>query len=318
MSTLHTVAGRRDILPPNATALERGVDKSVPQWDALADAMEPTNIAQRPEWLAHTAAEWQLVQFAPYFDNLADLLAQGRIWRMRRGSPASVRQGLGWLGYDAITMEQDGFLLHIDPGRLVSADDLQHLVRVVRASLPLHARMYRVYHGEDGRALRYDGAARLDDAIWDNDSGGWIELEGQDPVKLAQYQRRTTISQQPPTSDFIVMGLGVRHTAVTAADAVSYDSWAYDSEILRDVAMGSTGITTTIAPQYRQLLPFVLATEGHQTISDAPLGDPIAFGAGEVTGAAPLPLDNTRTWTGSWDSATWAVVCQTITTRLED
>lgn len=318
MSALHTVEGRRDILPSNATALERGVDKSLPQWEALADAVEPASMARQPEWIAHTAAEWQLVQFAPYFDNVADLLAAGRTWRMRRGSPASVRQALGWLGYDAITMEQDGFLLHIDPGRLVSNEDLLHLARVVRASLPLHERLYRLYHGEDRRALRYDGATRLDDALWDNDSGGWIDLDGEDPVKLAQFQRRTTLSQSPKNTVFTVMPLGIRNTVVTSADAMTYDAWAYDSEVMRDVSMGSTGITSTIAPQYKRLPPAVLSTEGRLTICEAPQAGSIAFGAGQSFGLAPIPLDNTRTWRGSWDSATWAIVCPTITTRLED
>lgn len=316
MATAPTV--RRHILPPQVTPLERAVDQATPQWGDLADAVEPANVRGNAAFQPWIAMQWQVARFAPYFPDLGALLTQALPWLRERGNGSSVRRALGWLGYDtlALRIEEDGYLLHLDPGRLVSDADLLHIARVVRASIPLHVSFYRVYHGDDVRALRYDGS-RYDGALWDNDSGGWVELDGEDPVKVSQAERHTTVSPAPLLSDVLLMALGLRHTAVTSADALTYDAWAYDSEIMRDVSMGSAGITTTEVPQYQRLLPTVMAADGHLSVSAWPAPDPIAFGGGRAFAQAPIPLDNTRTWRGAWDSATWAIVCPTITTRLD-
>ncbi|ATH13828.1 hypothetical protein CHL79_16045 [Delftia acidovorans] len=316
MATAPTV--RRHILPPQVTPLERAVDQATPQWGDLADAVEPASVRGNAAFQPWIAMQWQVARFAPYFPDLGALLTHALPWLRERGNGAGVRRALGWLGYDtlALRIEEDGYLLHLDPGRLVSDADLLHIARVVRASIPLHVSFYRVYHGDDVRALRYDGS-RYDGALWDNDSGGWVELDGEEPVKVSQAERHTTVSPAPLLSDVLLMALGLRHTAVTSADALTYDAWAYDSEIMRDVSMGSAGITTTEVPQYLRLLPTVMAADGHLSVSAWPAPDPIAFGGGRAFAQAPIPLDNTRTWRGAWDSATWAIVCPTITTRLD-
>lgn len=316
MATATTV--RRHILPPQVTPLERAVDQATPQWGDLADAVEPASVRGNAAFQPWIAMQWQVARFAPYFPDLGALLTQALPWLRERGNGAGVRRALGWLGYDtlALRIEEDGYLLHLDPGRLVSDADLLHIARVVRASIPLHVNFYRVYHGDDVRALRYDGS-RYDGALWDNDSGGWVELDGEDPVKVSQAERHTTVSPAPLLSDVLLMALGLRHTAVTSADALTYDAWAYDSEVMRDVSMGSAGITTTEVPQYQRFVPTVMAADGHLSVSAWPAPEPIAFGGGRAFAQAPIPLDNTRTWRGAWDSSTWAIVCPTITTRLD-
>lgn len=321
MATTPTAqAGRRHILPPQVTPLERAVDQATPQWGGLADAVEPASVRANPAFQPWLATQWQVAQFAPYFPDLGTLLDNALPWLRERGNGASVRRALGWLGYDALALriEEDGYLLHIDPGRLVTDADLLPMVRVVRASLPLHVSFYRVFHGEDTRALRYDGS-RYDGAIWDNDSGTWVQLpEGEAPIKVSQYARRATTSEAPQIDGATLMAAGVRHTAVTSADSLTYDAWTYDSEVMADVAMGGTGLTTTEAPTYERLQPIVIAGEAHMAETAWPAPAPVAFGAGQSLGLAPIPLDNTRGWSGGWDSATWAVVCPTITTRLEE
>lgn len=321
MATTPTAqAGRRHILPPQVTPLERAVDQATPQWGGLADAVEPDSVRANPAFQPWLATQWQVAQFAPYFPDLGTLLDNALPWLRERGNGGSVRRALGWLGYDALALriEEDGYLLHLDPGRLVTDADLLPMVRVVRASLPLHVSFYRVFHGEDTRALRYDGS-RYDGAIWDNDSGTWVQLpEGEDPIKVSQYARRATTSEAPQIDGATLMAAGVRHTAVTSADSLTYDAWTYDSEVMADVAMGGTGLTTTEAPTYERLQPIVIAGEAHMAETAWPAPAPVAFGAGQSLGMAPIPLDNTRGWSGGWDSATWAVVCPTITTRLEE
>lgn len=311
---------RRHVLPPNATALEKAVDQAIPAWDDLADAFPVPAAGEPPAFLPWLAAEWGIAQFDRYFDDVPELIANGLPWLRERGTAASLLHALGWLGFDALALriEEDGYLLHIDPGRLVTDADLLPMVHAVRASLPLHVSFYRVYHGEDTRALRYD-SSHLDGAIWDNDSGTWVQLpEGEDPIKVSQYARRATTSEAPQLDGATLMAAGLRHTAVTSADSLTYDAWVYDSEVMADVTMGGTGLSTTVAPTYQQLPPIVIPGEGHMATSPWPPQRPMAFGAGLTMGQAPMPLDNMRSWRGNWDSATWAVVCPTITTRLED
>ncbi|WP_279212549.1 phage tail protein [Delftia acidovorans] len=318
MATAPTV--RRHILPPQVTPLERAVDQATPQWGGLADAVEPASVQANPAFQPWLAMQWQVAKFAPYFPDLGALLDNALPWLRERGNGASVRRAMGWLGYDtlALRIEEDGYLLHIDPGRLVTDADLLPLVRVVRASLPLHVSFYRVFHGEDTRALRYD-SSRYDGAIWDNDSGTWVQLpEGEAPIKVSQYQTHTAVSSAPHIDGATTMGTSVRHTTVTSADALNYDAWAYDSEVMGDVAMGGTSITTTVVPTYVQLQPISMPGDAHMAQSNWPAPAPVPFGLGQALGQSPIPLDNTRGWRGTWDSATWAVVCPTITTRLED
>lgn len=322
MSTAAIVptAPRRHVLPPNATALEKAVDQVVPNWDGLAGAFPAPAHGEPAAFLPWLAAEWGIAQFDRYFDDVPALIANGLPWLRERGTAASMQRALGWLGYDtlALRIEEDGYLLHLDPGRLVTDADLLPMVRVVRASLPLHVSFYRVFHGEDTRALRYDGS-RYDGAIWDNDSGTWVQLpEGEDPIKVSQYARRATTTGAPQIDGATLMAAGVRHTAVTSADSLTYDGWVYDGEVMADVAMGGTGLSTTVAPTYQRLPVIVNPGEGHMASSPWQPQQPMAFGAGQSLGLAPIPLDNTRGWSGGWDSATWAVVCPTITTRLEE
>ena len=310
-------APRRHLLPPNATPLERAIDQTFPQWDGLAEAMQPAVIATHPAWLASAAADWQLGQFVGYFDTVQALLAAGIPWRMRRGNPASVRQALGWLGYSTVNIEQDGYLLHIDPGRLVADHELLHIARVVRASLPLHVRFYRLYHGLDARALRYDGATRYDGALYDNDRGTMVELpDGEDPIKVSQWEGHATGSAALPSAPITALCRGWRHTVVAAADAMAYDAWAYDGEIAQTVSLGSAGTCTIVAPVAQRGMPIAITTEIHVAAADAFAPQPQAFALADRSTTTPIPLDNSRTWTGTWDSATWAVVFQTITERL--
>ncbi len=164
------------LLPTGSTRLEQAVDSALPRFDGLVQALRPIS-SQHPEpfkpWLA---AEWQLAQFASQFSSLDELIDNGLPWLLERGSAASVLRVLQWLGYaDGVKIEEEGPYLHIDLGRVASAQELEPVARLVRASIPLHVDFYRVYHGWDLRALRLDGGQRLDKALLDTDSGGWVD-----------------------------------------------------------------------------------------------------------------------------------------------
>ncbi|MBJ7309219.1 phage tail protein [Rugamonas sp. CCM 8940] len=218
------------LLPPNATGLERALARTVPRaaLDALADApagLRRTEAGAGPlaPWLA---AEWQLAEFAPYFESTAALIEAGLPWLRQRGTAASVKRALSWLGYPA-KLEEEGPWLQIDPGDAYAQLRVGAVAHLVRASLPAHARLYRMYHGYDLRPLRLDDG-RLDDGLLDDDSGVLV-----DGIKLSFAARRGGVAETP--------GDGSDHARTDTFsanapydDRMMLDTWQLDSELIAD------------------------------------------------------------------------------------
>ena len=121
----------RSILPPQSTPLERAIDRTQPQWDGIIAAMEPASVRANPGLQPWLAMQWQVAQFARYFADTDALLTAALPWLFERGSAASVRRALGWLGYDqAVVIEEDGPLLHIDLGRPIKEWELAVRCRI--------------------------------------------------------------------------------------------------------------------------------------------------------------------------------------------
>lgn len=191
---------RPSLLPPGSSALEKLVDDELPQWDALLGSVSSHsgNTLNLPGFKPWLAAEWGLSPFVDQFDSLDELFAAGVPWLLERGSAASVRRVLGWLGYTTnVVLEEEGPYLHIDLGRVASAQELEVVARLVRHSIPLHVHFYRVYHGWDLRALRLDGGQPLDQAMLDTDSGAWVNTStGALKVSFVSWHRRL-LPKQP-------------------------------------------------------------------------------------------------------------------------
>ncbi|PUE20352.1 phage tail protein [Limnohabitans sp. WS1] len=191
---------RTSLLPSGSSALEKLIDEQCPQWDSLlsqvqADSAHTGNHPSHKPWLA---AEWGLSPFADQFADIDALLEAGVPWLRERGSAAAVRRVLGWLGYTTnVVLEEEGPYLHIDLGRVASAEELEVVARLVRHSIPLHVHFYRVYHGWDLRALRLDGGQPLDQAMLDTDSGAWVNTStGALKVSFVSWHRRL-LPKQP-------------------------------------------------------------------------------------------------------------------------
>lgn len=53
----------RSILPPQSTPLERAIDRTQPQWDAIVAAMDPASVRANPDLQPWLAMQWQVAQF---------------------------------------------------------------------------------------------------------------------------------------------------------------------------------------------------------------------------------------------------------------
>lgn len=238
------MAGVNPIVPPGSTELERVVDTTFPHgWSALADSAEPAATGIHPRLLPWIAQQWQVTAFAPYFDSVDALLQQAVPWLMERGSIASVRRALGWLGYVSVTIDEAGAWLHIDPGRVIESQDMAALVHVVRASLPAHVRLYRVYHGHDARPIVLDRGPRLDAGLLDAYSG----VPGQYGV-LESFGQRTgaTLPMLAPGEP----GGASTQARVSISrydDMPVLDAWRLDSRILAALSGGEMALTTYVS-----------------------------------------------------------------------
>lgn len=306
----------RTILPPQRTSLERAIDEAVPQWDTLATRLEPAAVRENGSFQPWLAMQWQVAQFAPYFASTDALLSAALPWRFGRGNAASVRRALTWLGYErAVVIEEDGALLHIDPGRLLQEQELAAVAHVVRASIPLHVRFWRVYHGWDLRPIRLDAGPGLDAALLDNDSGMAMDVTPYGlPVKLSQGAYTRTLSDGPGVGLVSAMQRVHVTTVVTYDDRIVLDAWRLDSELLVDASLGVTLVVSSLSNAPVRRVPQTVP-RAELVITDCPWLAPLPITRQRTTtaGASPRPNDDSRTWQGRWDDTPWRPFFETNT-----
>jgi len=258
------------MLPPNATPLERAIADTAPRQllDALADAPRRLKSAPPDAVVPWLASEWFLSDFIGYFPDARALLAAGLPWLKVRGTAAAVKQALSWIGMTA-TLEEDGARLQLDPGNPFAPDNLAAIKHLVGASIPAHVQLYRLFHGYDRRVLHASTGDRWSEAFLSDDSGVWI-----DGVKLSFGRTQRLEAERPETVG--AMRLYRLHTSRTLyPDVLRYGTARFgDAPVLNHpVARGRlTGLGNALG----LLHPVILA------------------------GNAPP-----KRWTGGWDARTW-------------
>lgn len=286
------------MLPPNATALERAIADTAPRQllDVLADA--PRRLKSEPQdvvvpWLL---AEYGLADFSFYFDDPRALLEEGKAWTRARGTGAAVKQSLRWIGLDA-TLEEDGWRLQIDPANESAIDQIKAVLHLVGRSVPAHVQLYRLYHFYDHRHVVLD-ASRLDDGLLDDDSGVW-----QSGVKLSFGTRHAVTL--PSASD------GPKSGATQTASRTIHndnswrlDAWSLDSEILLDAA---SGLVNQVGYAIPTELPGLIVYTRHDGAAHIAALIAVAPNTGRTDTATATLADDRRTWRGRW-SGTWREV----------
>ena len=298
---------RRTITPPSSTPLERAVDAAFPRWDELAKAVEPESTRQNPALLPWRAAHWQIGQFDRYFADPRDLLANGLPWLRERGSAAAVRRAMGWLGYRGIKMEEDGALLHIDPGREITAADLRQLAHVVKASIPLHVHFYRVFHLLDRRMLRLNRKPGLNNGLLQANSG--TPMDAGDGTTILVSQGKYSGGIAPRLTGAAIVG--TRRTVAAGrmrrTDCMLLNLYRLGGRVRRPWAGALRTTAAGTAPAYQRLAVYGAnqhSTGLHNGLS-SPLGQPLAGGMATAGRELPRTIPD-RTWeTGGWDGDTW-------------
>lgn len=279
------------LLPPNATALERALSlaKGHEVMAPLCDAPEGVRVNPPASFVPWLLAEYGLADFIDYFENHRTLLEEGKSWIVVRGTGASVRQALGWIGIDA-TLEEDGWRLQIDPGHESAIAKLQAIKHLTGRSVPAHVQLYRLYHLHDHRHIRLD-AGRLDDGYLDDDSGIW-----QDGIKLSfGTEHKVRMPLEDPVLRPVMTPLASRK--IHNDNSWRLDAWALDSEILLDASGGlvnQVGFAFVIEPDQ----PIVKTRSDDMAIAMATEAIPVIQDR-QDNASVSLPADG-RHWAGSW------------------
>ena len=295
--TATTLAPRRTLLPPQSTSLERALDQTFPQWDALADAFTVPSVGEPEQFAPWLAAEYELAQFAPYFPTTAELIEQGLQWLFTRGTAASVVRALGWVGFAGSKVDEDGAYLHINLGRPATAEEMARVAHVVRASLPAHVHFYRVFNPlNDVRRIVLDRAPALDTGMLDGDSG----VMGPDGVKLSFGERSGATLPAAPADALPAISTQQRVGLIRYDDMPVLDAWRLDSHVLMGVSGGVMELfrstTTAHTPGGGALATAEARTSVAAWLAPAPVP---AGGAAHIS-TAPEPISPPRRWGGPW------------------
>lgn len=292
----------RSVLPPNASLLERAIDGNLPaDWGSLADQAEPA--ADPDALLPWVAAHWQLGQFDRYFSDPRELLAKGLPWLRERGSAAAVKRAMGWLGYMGVRIEEDGARLHISPGREVSIADMQHIAYMVRASIPLHVKFYRLFHRYDLRRIRLDNRPRLDSGMLDSDSGVPIDVGGE-IILGSQGQFFSAVAQRPHNAKVRALSTICWSHTTRRRDVLRLDSWRLDGRLRKGPALLRTALEAPNTPAYIRLQSLVVFGRAFPTTAAQRSAQPALMRSDTFCAVVPRTI-RARTWTGVWDGRAW-------------
>ena len=295
--TATTLAPRRTLLPPQSTPLERALDQTFPQWDALADAFTVPSVGEPEQFAPWLAAEYELSQFAPYFPTTAELIEQGLQWLFTRGTAASVVRALGWVGFAGAEVDEDGAYLHINLGRPATAEEMARVAHVVRASLPAHVHFYRVFNPlNDVRRIVLDRAPGMDTGMLDGDSG----VMGPDGVKLSFGERSGATLPAAPADALPAISTQQRVGLIRYDDMPVLDAWRLDSHVLMGVSGGVMELFRSTTTAHTPGGGALATAEARASVAPWVAAESVAAGAAAHLSTAPEPISPPRRWGGPW------------------
>lgn len=295
--TATTLAPRRTLLPPQSTSLERALDQTFPQWDALAAAFTVPSVGEPEQFAPWLAAEYELAQFAPYFSTTAELIEQGLQWLFTRGTAASVVRALGWVGFAGSKVDEDGAYLHINLGRPATAEEMARVAHVVRASLPAHVHFYRVFNPlNDVRRIVLDRAPGMDTGMLDGDSG----VMGPDGVKLSFGEHSGATLPAAPADALPAISTQQRVGLIRYDDMPVLDAWRLDSHVLMGVSGGVMELFRSTTTAHTPGGGALATAEARTHVAPWVTPAPVAAGAAAHLSTAPEPISPPRRWGGPW------------------
>lgn len=173
---------RYDLLPPNATTLERDFSRATSSLQRTGSAPPIIRTAKRVDipdsvvpWLIY---EYGLGEILPYLgNNQRRAIAEGVLWQRIRGTPEAVRIALSWINITGLIDESEGgsarwaeYQLGLSAG--TSGEQIiDDIVGVTRISSPVRSRLQRIYAIYDFRRFVLDDSLLSDGGMLSDHSG---------------------------------------------------------------------------------------------------------------------------------------------------
>jgi len=173
---------RHDLLPPNATTLERDFSRSTSSLQRTGGPVPIIRTAKRvniPDsvvpWLIY---EYGLGEILPYLgNNQRQAIADGVLWQRIRGTPEAVRIALSWIGVTGLIDESEGgsarwaeYQLGLSAAT-TGEQIIDEIVGVTRISSPVRSRLQRIYAVYDFRRFVLDDSLLSDGGMLSDHSG---------------------------------------------------------------------------------------------------------------------------------------------------
>lgn len=223
---------RFDLLPPNATPLERDFSRSVSSLRRTGAAVPVIRTAKRSDipdsvvpWLVY---EYGLGEILPYLDNdQRRAIEEGIDWQRIRGTPASVLLALGWIGVEAEVEESEGGSYRWAEYQLglpapVGAPQIDSIVAAAAISTPVRSRLQRIYSVYDYRRFVLDDSLLSEGSPLSDHTGTRPRLDWPQ-ISFGDYRSSSV------AADFRVTAAGLTHHSVLV---IKEDRFLLDAGVL--------------------------------------------------------------------------------------
>jgi hypothetical protein len=157
---------RYDLLPPNATQLERDFSRATSFLERIGRPVPIIRTAKRIDipdsvvpWLIY---EYGLAEVLEYLPDQRQALVDGVAWQRIRGTPQAILTGLSWLGLSGTIDESEGGSVRWAeyqvglPAPVQGLEPIRRIVGVATISQPVRSRLQRVFSVYDHRRFILD------------------------------------------------------------------------------------------------------------------------------------------------------------------
>lgn len=247
---------RFDLLPPNATTLERDFSRSISSLERTGAPVPTIRTAKRrniPDsvvpWLVF---EYGLAEILPFVADQRTALELGIPWQRVRGTPAAVALALDWIGVDGQVAESEGGSYRWAEYQLgltapTNDDELiDRIVAVAALSSPVRSRLQRIYSVYDHRRFVLDFSL-LSDGSPLSDHTGTRPRPDWPQISFGDY-RASSVELSASVVSGVVAWAGL---FVTSQDRFLLSQGVLDQEwhVINEPA-GQTDIITSAASRY--------------------------------------------------------------------
>jgi len=225
-------ASRYDLLPPNATQLERDFSRSISSLERAGRPVPVIRTAKRIDipdgvvpWLVF---EYGLGELLPYIESQRTAIADGVPWQRIRGTPQALLTALEWIGLDGELDESEAgsarwaeYQIGL-PAPVEGEAIIRQIMGVAEISQPQRSQLQRIFSVYDHRRFVLDDSL-LSEGSPLSDHTGTRPIPGGPQISFGDYH--ATLIDGEPT-------LQLALTLVLAVEVPYRDTFLLDDSLI--------------------------------------------------------------------------------------